>query len=65
MIKNKFITVGIPTYNSSKYLNQCLKSIKNLKNIDEILISDDGSTVSELAKLKEIVLKYQIKLWFV
>lgn len=61
MIKNKFITVGIPTYNSSKYLNQCLKSIKNLKNIDEILISDDGSTVSELAKLKEIVLKYQIK----
>ena len=61
MIKNKFITVGIPTYNSSKYLNQCLKSIKNLKNIDEILISDDGSTVSELAKPKEIVLKYQIK----
>ena len=61
MIKNNFITVGIPTYNSSKYLNQCLKSIKNLKNIDEILISDDGSTVSELAKLKEIVLKYQIK----
>ena len=61
MIKNKFITVGIPTYNSSKYLNQCLKSIKNLKNIDEILISDDGSTVSELAKLKEIVFKYQIK----
>ena len=29
MKNNKFITVGIPTYNSSKYIDQCLKSITN------------------------------------
>jgi len=61
MKNNKFITVGIPTYNSSKYIDQCLKSITNTIGINEILISDDGSTPSELKRLKEIVLRYQTK----
>lgn len=39
------ISIIIPTYNSGKYLNECLKSIVNqsYKNI-EIVIIDDGST---------------------
>ena len=61
MENNKYITIGIPTYNSSKYINQCLKSIKNLSRVNEILISDDGSTNSELKRLKEIVLRNQTK----
>ena len=61
MKENKFITVGIPTYNSSKYIDQCLKSVINIIGINEILISDDGSTISELKRLKEIVLRYRTK----
>jgi glycosyltransferase involved in cell wall biosynthesis len=61
MKDDKFITVGIPTYNSSKYIDQCLKSVTNIIGINEILISDDGSTPSELKRLKEIVLRYQTK----
>ena len=52
MGNNKFITVGIPTYNSSIYLKQCLDSIRGPKVINEILISDDGSNESELLKIK-------------
>jgi len=61
MGNNKFITVGIPTYNSSIYLKQCLDSIRGPKVINEILISDDGSNESELLKIKEIVSIYQSK----
>ena len=61
MKDNKFVTVGIPTYNSSNYIEQCLKSIKNITSINEILISDDGSTTSELKRLQEIILRYQTK----
>jgi glycosyltransferase involved in cell wall biosynthesis len=61
MGNEKFITVGIPTYNSSIYLKQCLDSIKGPKVINEILISDDGSNESELLKIKEIVSIYQSK----
>ena len=57
----KSITVGIPTYNSSKYIDQCLKSVTNIIGINEILISDDGSTISELKRLKETVLRYKTK----
>lgn len=53
------ISIGIPTYNSSKYLKECIKSIVNLKNVDEIIISDDGSSASEVDKIEEIINEYK------
>lgn len=49
------ISVGIPTYNSSKYLNECLKSVLKLKSVNEIIISDDFSKNTELLRIKKIV----------
>ncbi len=41
------LSVAIPTYNSSNYLLDCLKSLKKIKHIDEIVISDDCSRDDE------------------
>ena len=43
-------TVGILTFNSSKYLNNCLNSVKNF---DEILIIDGGSKDETLSIAKK------------
>ena len=61
MTTNKFISVGIPTFNSSKYLKECLDSIRGSKLINEILVSDDSSNESELFKIKEIISIYKSK----
>ena len=53
------ISIGIPTYNSSKYLNECIRSIVDLKNVDEIIISDDGSSTVEVNKIEKIVNEYK------
>ena len=60
-MNSQFISLGIPTYNSSIYLKQCLDSIRGSKIINEILISDDGSKESELLKIKEIASIYKSK----
>ena len=64
MKENKLqkISVGIPTFNSSIYLEECLRSLLKQKTIDEILISDDCSKDLELFKIEEIVGKYNKKL---
>lgn len=56
------ISVGVPTYNSSKYLSACLKSLENLETVNEIIISDDGSTSHELKKTEEIIKIFSKKL---
>ena len=42
------LSIAIPTYNRAKYLDKCLKSIYNQKNIDfneiEVVISDNNSS---------------------
>jgi glycosyltransferase involved in cell wall biosynthesis len=50
------VTIGIPTYNGEKYLEECLQSAlqQTYSNL-EILISDDGSADNTLA----IIAKYQ------
>jgi len=55
------LTVAIPTYNSSKYLSQCIKSVINVNCVDEIIVSDDGSSISEIKKTELIVKKYKNK----
>lgn len=56
---SQFISVGIPTYNSSKYVESCLKSVANKKMINQIIISDDCSTDEELVSLKKIISKFE------
>ena len=64
---NKF-SVAIPTYNSSKYLKECIYGFKNSKFIDEIIIGDDCSGIEELKNIKKIIkqankfFNFQIKL---
>ena len=49
------VTVVIPSYNTSTYIKDCLKIFLKSTCINEIIIGDDFSRVSELEKLEEIV----------
>ncbi|RMF97147.1 MAG: glycosyltransferase [Candidatus Schekmanbacteria bacterium] len=52
------ISLYIPCYNVSAYIDECLKSVfQQTIKIDEVLIIDDGSTDNTL----EIVSKYNVK----
>ena len=59
-MKNLLVSIIIPTYNSAKFLNICLDSIKNqtYKNI-EIVVVDNNSTDNT----KEIAKKYTDKVF--
>ena len=50
-----YISVAIPTFNSSNYLKSCLKSLINISLIDEIIINDDCSNENEFNKLNQII----------
>ena len=54
-------SVIIPTFNSSKYLQQCLNSLIKCKRINEIVISDDCSDSEDLLNLKKIISNHQLK----
>ena len=53
-MNNPLVSICIPTYNSDKYLVQCLDTIKaqTYKNV-EVILSDNGSIDSTLAIIKE------------
>lgn|GEM_PF-2628380 len=54
------ITIIIPAYNSSQYLNDALESVVNQKLQDyEIIVVDDGSTEYENKRLTEILVNYK------
>ena len=55
------VSIAIPTYNSSRYIPECLKQIKKIKNVDEIIINDDFSEEQDYENLSNIVSKYSIK----
>lgn len=57
-------SVVIPTYNSSKYLKECIRGFKNSKLIDEIIVGDDCSHPLELQKIKQIILNENSKFTF-
>jgi len=63
MINEKpiFITVGIPTYNSSVYLSDCLQSVLECKSVNEVIISDDGSCKNEINEIERIIKFFKIK----
>jgi len=57
-MKNNFnFTVAIPTYNSSKYLQECIYGFRASNYLNEILICDDFSKNEELEKTKKIIQK--------
>lgn len=60
MMSQPFVSVIVPTYNSSKFLEECLESIKNqtYQNI-EIIVVDNNSTDDT----KEIARKYTDKVF--
>ena len=58
---NLFITVGIPTFNSSKYLFDSLNSVINCTSVNEIIISDDGSSQAEIKKLEQTISTFSTK----
>ena len=49
----KKISLAIPTYFSSKYLSILLRSIRNSKFIDEVVISDDSKSNLEKSKIEK------------
>jgi glycosyltransferase involved in cell wall biosynthesis len=55
------VSVIIPTFNSSKYLQQCLNSLIKCKSINDIVISDDCSDLEDLLNLKKIISNHQLK----
>ncbi len=56
-----YISIGIPTYNSSRYLKACIKSVINLKKVNQIIISDDCSKESELNNIEKIIQEFKNK----
>ena len=56
-IHKKNISIAIPTYNSSAYLNLLIKQLGKSSVINEIVISDDGSESSEIKNIKIIISK--------
>ena len=53
----KNISIAIPTYNSSAYLNLLIKQLGKSGVVNEIVISDDGSLSSEIKNIKVIISK--------
>jgi len=50
-------SVVIPTYNSSRYLKECIYALKSSTLLDEIIVCDDGSEYQELENIKNIIQK--------
>lgn len=59
MIEKYKISVIIPIYNSSRYINKCLKSLnnQNFKHSFEIIIIDDASSDNSIEIIKKKKLK--------
>ena len=59
---NPSVSICIPTYNSAKFLRECLDSIVNQTYPNkEIIISDNASTDETEKIVKEFVKKYKVK----
>ena len=58
MYMDKILTIIIPTYNMSEYLDTCLKSLIIESNLLEVLIINDGSKDNSLDIAKKYEKKY-------
>ncbi len=58
-MKNDYsLSIAIPTFNSSKYLSQCIDSVKKFNVVNEIVVHDDHSDEIEYESIKKIVDMY-------
>ena len=48
------ISVAIPTFYSTRFINQTINSLKDFQLIDEIVISDDSEDNVEFKNLTEL-----------
>ena len=56
------LSIAIPTYKSSQYVEESIKRIMNFKCVDEIIIQDDKSDDQSYRELEKIVNIYNNKL---
>ena len=56
------LSIAIPTYQSSQYVEESIKRIMNFKCVDEIIIQDDKSDNQNYRELEQIVNIYNKKL---
>ena len=55
------VSVIIPTFNSSAYFKDCLKSVSKYKEVKEIIVSDDCSDKENVESLKNLIFKSPFK----
>lgn len=58
-LNNKKISIAIPSFNSSFFIEECISGFENSKLIDEFIIQDDCSNTENSENLKNIVRKLE------
>jgi glycosyltransferase involved in cell wall biosynthesis len=61
-INSSKLSIAIPTYESSQYVEEGIKRIMNFKCVDEVVIQDDKSSDESYRELEQIVNSYNNKL---
>ena len=61
-IKYSKLSIAIPTYESSQYVEESIKKIMNFKCVNEVIIQDDKSSNQSYRELERIVNSYNNKL---
>lgn len=56
------LSIAIPTYESSQYVEEGIKRVMNFKCVDEVVIQDDKSSDESYRELEQIVNSYSNKL---
>ena len=59
MSEDKNFSVGIPTYNSSKYVKDLLNKLTKLRYLNDIVIVDDNSEAEQQKELKKTVEEFE------
>lgn len=61
-INSSKLSIAIPTYESSQYVEEGIKRVMNFKCVDEVVIQDDKSSDQSYRELEQIVNSYSNKL---
>lgn len=70
IMENKILTIGIPTFNGSKYIRESIESVitqvaDKYSNLVEILVSDNASTDDTGSIINEYIRKNKITITYV